>query len=128
GGRAGGESEALGLEQRVRFLGRLAAVDYADLIKVIDIGINLRRPPTNGETSAALLDLLAAGVATVVTDVATFGDYPDSVVRKVRWDARGPEELRRALGTLASDPGARQALGGSALAPIRRHHAWPCAA
>ena len=34
-----------------------------------------------------------------------------TVVRKVRWDDRGPEELQRALLALASDPGARQALG-----------------
>ena len=54
------------------------------------MGVNLRRPPTNGETSAALLDLLATGVATIVTDVATFADYPDTVVRKVHWDEPGP--------------------------------------
>jgi glycosyltransferase involved in cell wall biosynthesis len=128
GGAARRQAEALGLSRRVRFLGRRPAADYADLIAVTDIGINLRRPPTNGETSAALLDLLAAGVATIVTDVATFGDYPDSVVHKVRWDARGPEELGRALRTLARDADARRALGSAALDHVRRNHAWPRAA
>jgi glycosyltransferase involved in cell wall biosynthesis len=125
GGAARRQAEALGLAQRVRFLGRQPAADYADLIAVADLGVNLRRPPTNGETSAALLDLLAAGVATIVTDVATFGDYPDTVVRKVRWDARGPEELGRALGTLARDPVARRALGRAALDHVQQNHAWP---
>ena len=106
-------------------LGRQPAADYADLIAAIDVGVNLRRPPTNGETSAALLDLLANGVATIVTDVATFADYPDTVVRKVRWDGQGPDELRRALFSLARDHTTRQALGSAAQAYVRQHHAWP---
>src|SRR6202034_3301666 len=109
------EAWALGLADRVRFLGRQPAADYDDLIAATDVGVNLRLPPTNGETSAALLNLLASGVATVVTDVATFADYPDTVVRKVRWDeARGPEALRQALFSLASDRTARQAFGSAA--------------
>ena len=125
GGAARQHARALGLADRVRFLGRQPAADYADLIAVTDVGVNLRRPPTNGETSAALLDLLATGVATIVTDVATFADYPDTVVRKVRWDDRGPEELRRALFSLARDRATRQDLGSAAQAYVRQHHAWP---
>jgi glycosyltransferase involved in cell wall biosynthesis len=128
GGAARRQARALGLSDRVRFLGRQPADDYDDLIHAIDLGINLRRPPTNGETSAALLDLLAAGVATIVTDVATFADYPDVVVRKVRWDDRGPENLRRALVAFASDRPLREALGRAAQAEVREHHAWPLAA
>jgi glycosyltransferase involved in cell wall biosynthesis len=126
GGATRQEARALGLADRVRFLGRQPAADYADLLTATDIGINLRRPPTNGETSAALLDLLAAGVATVVTDVATFGDYPDTVVRKVRWDAdaTGQQELGRVLLELARDPRARQALGTRAWNHVRSHHDW----
>jgi len=125
GGAARREARALGLAEQVRFLGRQPAADYADLIAATDVGVNLRRPPTNGETSAALLDLLATGVATIVTDVATFADYPDTVVRKVRWDdARGPEELRRALLSLAGDRTVRQAFGSAAWNHVRTHHDW----
>ena len=70
-----------------------------------DVGVNLRLPPTNGETSAALLNLLASGVPTVVTDVATFSDYPSSVVRKVRWETDGPDGLLRAMHGLGDRPG-----------------------
>jgi glycosyltransferase involved in cell wall biosynthesis len=63
-------------------------------------------------------------VATIVTDVATFADYPDPVVRKVRWDGRGPENLRRAMLELARDRGTREELGRSALAHVRECHAW----
>jgi glycosyltransferase involved in cell wall biosynthesis len=123
-GAARREAAALGLAERVRFLGRQPAADYADLIAITDLGVSLRQPPTNGETSAALLDLLAAGVATIVTDIATFADYPDTVVRKVRWDARGQQELNRALKALASDRPARQALGQAARNHVRTHHEW----
>jgi glycosyltransferase involved in cell wall biosynthesis len=127
-GAARQHAQALGLSGRVRFLGRQPAADYADLIAITDLGVNLRRPPTNGETSAALLDLLAAGVATIVIDVATFGDYPDTVVRKVRWDARGPQELGRAMQALAGDREARRTLGDAAHAYVGEHHAWSRAA
>jgi glycosyltransferase involved in cell wall biosynthesis len=124
GGAARRQALALGVSDRVRFLGRQPAAEYLDLIAVSDIGISLRRPPTNGETSGALLDLLAAGVATLVTDVATFSDYPDSVVAKVRWDERGPQKLEDALLSLAHDRGRRVALGAAAQAHVREHHAW----
>jgi glycosyltransferase involved in cell wall biosynthesis len=124
GGAARREVQALGLTDRVQFLGRQPAAEYSDLIAATDIGINLRRPPTNGETSAALLDLLAAGVATIVTDVATFGDYPDDVVHKVRWDASGQEQLGRVMLELACDANARQAQGARAWNHARSHHEW----
>jgi hypothetical protein len=98
--------------------------DFTDLIAASDLGVNLRRPPTNGETSGALLYLLASGVATIVTDVATFSDYPDHAVRKVRWESEGPAGLEHALRTLAADRAARGALGRSAQGYVRAHHEW----
>ena len=53
GGAARRRAAALGLSERVRFLGRVSAADYADLIAATDLGVNLRRPPSNGETSFA---------------------------------------------------------------------------
>ena len=119
------DAEALGLRDRVRFLGRQSLADFVDLVAVTDLGVNLRRPPTNGETSAALLNLLASGVATIVTDVGTFSDYPGDVVRKVRWESEGLDGLRRAMHELATDPQAREALGRAAWEYVRAHHEWP---
>jgi glycosyltransferase involved in cell wall biosynthesis len=124
-GAARQKAAALGLASRVRFLGRQSVADYADMITACDVGVNLRRPPTNGETSAALVDLLAAGIPTIVIDVATFADYPGHVVRKVRWDADGPAALRRALGELARDPAARATLGNAARDHVLAYHVWP---
>jgi glycosyltransferase involved in cell wall biosynthesis len=124
GGEVRRHAAALGLSDRVRFLGRQSAGSFIELMAATDVGVNLRLPPTNGETSGALLNLLASGVATVVTDVGTFADYPDRVVRKVRWEAEGPDGLRRAIRELAADRAARDALGRAAWAYVDEHHEW----
>ena len=115
----------IGVQERVRFLGRQPAAAFDELMYAIDIGVNLRMPPTNGETSAALLSLLAAGVPTVVTDVATFSDFPAPIVRKVRWETEGPEGLARVMLELASQRKARESLGRAALTHVERYHEWP---
>ncbi|MHC5543275.1 glycosyltransferase family 4 protein, partial [Singulisphaera rosea] len=95
GGIARRHAASLGLLDRVRFVGRTSIEDFADLASVTDLGINLRKPPTNGETSGALLYLLSAGIPTIVTDVGTFSDYPSEVVYKVRWESQGIDGLKR---------------------------------
>ncbi|SIO62251.1 Glycosyltransferase involved in cell wall bisynthesis [Singulisphaera sp. GP187] len=125
GGIARRQAAALGLHDRVRFLGRQAWNNFTDLIAVTDLGVNLRLPPTNGETSGALLNMLAAGVPTIVTDVATFSDYPAEVVRKVRWESDGIDGLRRALFDLASQDAERKRLGEAAWKHCLDHHEWP---
>lgn len=124
GGEVRRHASALGLNQNVRFLGRQPAEGFAAMMAVTDVGVNLRLPPTNGETSAALLNLLAAGIPTVVTDVATFSDYPDAVVQKVRWETEGQEGLLRAMRGLAEDAGARESLGKAAWAYVDALHEW----
>lgn len=125
GGIARRKAESLGLLDRVRFLGRQPWSSFTDLISMTDVGVNLRLPPTNGETSGALLNLLAAGVPTIVTDVATFADYPGTVVRKVRWETEGLDGLGRALVELASDPKARERRSQAAWEHCMEHHEWP---
>jgi glycosyltransferase involved in cell wall biosynthesis len=124
GGAARGRARDLGLRDRIRFLGRQADDDYLDLIGVFDVGISLRRPPTYGETSGALLDLLRHGIPTVVNEAGSTSDYPAEVVRRVRWEVEGIEGLSRALVELAGDPDGRRALAESALRHVREHHGW----
>ncbi len=127
-GEARRKAEALGIALRVRFLGRQSSRDYDALAAVVDIGIGLRRPPTHGETSAALLDLLRLGVPTIVTDVTTFSCYPDTVVRKVPWEVEGLEGLRRAVRELASQSARREEFGRAARAYVLENHSWSRAA
>ena len=124
GGAVRRHAEASPFRDRVRFLGRAQGTDFWDLGAVTDLGINLRRPPTFGETSGALLNLLASGVATIVTDVGTFADYPDDVVRKVGGENEGLEGLRRAMMELATNGAARERQGARALEYVRARHEW----
>ena len=117
----------LGLQHRVRFLGHYPG-DLADLAAIADIGVCLRRPPTNGETPAALMDFLRLGVPTIVSDVGSFAFYPDSVVRKHRWDLHGLTGLTQALRELAEDQPRREALGRAAWHYVYQNHGWPRAA
>jgi len=127
GGLARHRAGALGLGDRVRFVGRVDDDRFRAAVVAADFGVALRRPPTNGETSGALLHLLRAGVPAVVSDVGSFAEYPDGVVRKVpRID--GPADvatLAAALLDLAADSAARETLGRAGLEHVRRHHAWP---
>ena len=50
-GEARRKAMELDLQHRVRFLGHRPADVAADLAAIADIGVCLRRPPTNGETS-----------------------------------------------------------------------------
>lgn len=120
----------LGLTKEVRFLGRLDDDRFCEAIAATDIGVALRRPPTNGETSGAVLHLLRHGVATVVTDTGSFVGYPETAVRKVPWtdDALMIQTLFEVLEGLALDKVERASLGAAGLEYVRRHNSWSAVA
>ncbi len=116
---------ALGIETRVRFLGAKPASEFVEIVAAADIGLNLRRPPTNGETSSSLLDLLRQGIPSIITDVGTFADFPNRAVRKLPWvDESSQDLLTRTLLDLAESRAAREALGAAAMAYVRDRHDW----
>ncbi len=116
---------ALGLERRVRYLGAKPAEEFVELVAAADVGLNLRRPPTNGETSSSLLDLLRQGIPAVVTDVGTFSDFPDIAVRKIPWlGASSQDLLTKTVLDLAGSRAAREELGTSAMQYVRDQHSW----
>jgi glycosyltransferase involved in cell wall biosynthesis len=123
GGKARERVVELGLQQRVRFLGHYPG-DLAEIAAITDIGVCLRRPPTNGETSASLMDFLRLGVPTIVSDVGSFSDYPASVVRKHRMDTDGITGLSLALRELADDQSGREAMGCEARKYLQLNHSW----
>lgn len=127
-GEAARHAAKAALGDRIRFFGRLADAEFVDLFSAVDVGVSLRRPPTYGETSAALLHMLGHALPTIVTDVATFADYPDDVVRKVGWDADGPASLAGAFLELGSSQRSRAAYGRAAHTYVERHNGWAGAA
>jgi len=124
GGESRAKVEALGLSDRVRFLGHVTTGDLVDLIATADAGINLRRPPTHGETSGTLQLLMAAGTPTVVCDVDIFSSYPDDVVCKVAWDADFAGRLAATMLTLAGDASLRRRIGNRAVEYVRVNRDW----
>lgn len=123
-GRAQAHAASLGVSQQVQFFGHTPKEMFLDLMAVTDIGVNLRRPPTRGETSAALMTLLGAGVATIITDVDAFSSFPDTIVRKVPPLVGGDRALELAIRELAGDASKRQQLGRAAREYVRVHHDW----
>ena len=77
------------------------------------------------------MQLLRAGVATVVDDVESVAHFPETVVCKVPSSADRtrvrltdrPESLQQALINLACDAGARDAFGRAAWEHVRTRHA-----
>jgi glycosyltransferase involved in cell wall biosynthesis len=124
-GRAERRAFALGLGDRVRFLEGTADADLCDLARAANIGVNLRRAPTSGETSGTLFTFLRMGVPTIVTDVDAFNDEPDDAVIRVRWQDEGVSGLVRAMRSLAEDAALRDQIGERARRLILREHCWP---
>lgn len=117
-----------GLDDRVLFLGQALKMDYERLVGAVDVGLGLRRPPTYGETSASLLDFLRSGVASIVTEVASFRDYPAETVVTWNPDRDGENGLADRMLELARNPSMRRAIGEAAFAHVKSHHDWSIAA
>lgn len=80
-----------------------------------DVVVNLRNPHM-GESSASLLDSLAAGIPTLVWDHGFFAEFPDEVVMKVKAEA----EIRPALERLVASPDLRTRMGQAAREHARK--------
>ena len=72
--------------------------------------LNLRYP-TVGESSGTLLRALGMGKAVVVSDVGSFGEYPDEICLKAPVDATEEDHLFEYLNLLVSRPEVARALG-----------------
>lgn len=124
-GEARREAERLGLGHRVRFLGHVTDTAFFDLLACVDVALNLRRPPTYGESSIALLHLMGHGIPTIITDVDSFSDFPATAVLKVPGIPGTLDSLVAAMLDLASSPSLRDNLGRQARQLVRDHHTWP---
>jgi glycosyltransferase involved in cell wall biosynthesis len=109
------------VEQQVRRLGYVPDDALPALFAAADVCINLRHP-TAGETSAAVLRLMSAGLPTVVTETGAFADLPDDAVLKVPPDAFEGELLTTYLRALATNEPLRRAVGANARTFVLREH------
>ena len=113
--------ERLDLRDRFRITGFLDDAAYQQFFQVADIAIQLRSS-TRGETSRAVLDCLAHGLATIVNDFATFTDYPDDVVRKVPADLH-IDQIAAAIDELHGLPERRRTFAEAGRRYLAKYHA-----
>lgn len=102
-----------GIHDRVCFTGYVEEAEFDSWLAVARCAIQLRFP-TNGESSAAVMRCLAAGVPTIVSDHGPLRDLPDDAVLKVPTPDE-PTTLATALLRLAKDDPARDSLRSGAL-------------
>jgi glycosyltransferase involved in cell wall biosynthesis len=113
-------AEENNLSHRVKFTGRLTKEEYDDIIREADIGVVLRKEPTHGETSAALFDLLAAGIPTIVSNVGTFKEMPDNALIKV--GNKSPILIAKILDVLLQSEVDRQHFGQAGREYVKQNH------
>lgn len=131
------------LRDRITMTGYLASnALLTDHLAACDVSLNLRWP-TARETSGPWLQALAAGRATIITDLVHLDDVPSVDPRTwnpTTWDLPTPvpgprspvcvsidildedHSLRLAMRRLATDPGLRAELGRAAAAWWQREH------
>ncbi len=109
----------MGLDDIVRFVGYADDDIFADYLHAVDIGINLRHP-TTGETSAALLSMMAAGKPCLVSNRDAFAELPDDACIKIATDANELPQVVAWLSRLAHETELRQRMGGAAHGYVER--------
>ena len=102
-----------GVESSVRFVGHLDDEGFREAQGQTTVALQLRAY-SNGESSAAVADLLSLGIPTVVTAIGAMAEYPPGVVASVGPDVSA-DGLAAALDGLLADETRRQQLSESAL-------------
>jgi glycosyltransferase involved in cell wall biosynthesis len=114
------------IPSRIRITGWTDANDYQNYLATADVGVQLRTL-TRGETSAAVLDCMSHGLATIVNANGSMADLDPSTV----WQLSDPfykHELIHAIETLWQRPEKRQMLGQKARHSLAtRHEPAACA-
>lgn len=109
-----------GLEENVRITGFTSLEDFKTYMGACDFCLNLRYP-TQGESSGSLHRMLGMGKPVIVTDVGTFGDYPDEIAMKVRYDEHEVNDIYEAICALANNKKKLQRRGKAAVEFAQRN-------
>jgi glycosyltransferase involved in cell wall biosynthesis len=105
----------------VSIVGWTDAQTYELYLAAADVGVQLREL-SRGETSAAVLDCLNYGLATVINANGAMADLPDDVLIKLE-DDFSDAQLTQALERLRSEPAVRASLGRLASTYVHSDHA-----
>lgn len=105
----------------VRVTGFVNPEEYRSYLQAVDAGVQLRCM-TRGETSAAVLDCMAAALPTIVNDYASFQEYPEDVVVKIPAEPT-VDDLTCALRKLYESAELRRNTGDAARQYVETYHA-----
>ncbi len=105
-----------GMQDRVEVTGHVSLEEFERRIRETDIALNMRER-TVGETSASLCRIMAAGVASVVSNVGWYAELPGDSVVKIDPDEYADALLLEYLKRLIEDRDLRTRIGQNA----RRH-------
>jgi glycosyltransferase involved in cell wall biosynthesis len=111
-----------GLDKIVIQKGFVDDDDFGQLLASVDIVVNLRYP-SHGESSATLIQAMLRRKPCVVTNDASFVDFPDTTVVKVGFGTREVEEIADAMVRLAESRTLRREIGEAARSHVLAHHA-----
>lgn len=111
----------LDLQDRVEITGHVSIEEFVRRISETDIAINLREQ-TIGETSGSLCRIMAAGVASIVSDAGWFAELPENCVVKVDMDNCTDALLEAYLARLIEDEQLRARIGENAQKYVFKNH------
>lgn len=106
--------------QRIRITGWMDANTFQQFLAAADVAVQLRTL-SRGETSAAVLDCMNHGIATIVNANGSMAELDDEAVWKLP-DEFSDDQLVEALETLWQQNHRRHSLGKNAQATIRHAH------
>lgn len=106
--------------QQVTLTGYLEAAEYDLYLSATDVALQLRHN-SRGESSAALLDCMGAGLPTIINAHGSMSELPDETVFKITDDFT-ISELAESLRSTAMDADSRLAVGSKARAYVKAHH------
>jgi glycosyltransferase involved in cell wall biosynthesis len=128
GGDPGGDSVYSGFRDRVRFLGYQTEENFQAALADCDIVVNLRRPPTHGETSGIMMRAFGLGLPVIVSDTGSFQELPDDICCKIPCDRFAQSVLDGCLLRLAVDAPLRRRIGSAARRWAEANCSWGQAA
>ncbi len=105
----------------VSLSGRVTPEAWRHWLAAADIAVQLRRN-SRGETSGAVMDSMAAGLATIANAHGPMAELPPEAVLLLA-EVPTPDELAQALRGLAQDAGWRQRLGAAGRRHVTTAHA-----
>jgi|SRR5581483_7450907 glycosyltransferase involved in cell wall biosynthesis len=115
-----GLTDLFGLRDAVQMIGHVPFDAFHAYMAAVDVGVNLRYP-TAGETSGAVLRLMAQAKAVVVSRVGWFAELPDDAVAKIDVDDHEVAQLTITLARLLEDVALRAAMGENARRYVTTH-------